>query len=64
MHTLQAQFSDVDDLLREAMRGHLHGRGSFMIEKQKLVPGRASFTVRYESAQYTGESDKTEVTLR
>ena len=23
MHTLQAKFSDVDDLLREAMHGHL-----------------------------------------
>lgn len=38
--------------------------GSLMIEKQRLVPGKASFTMKYESANYKGESDETEVILR
>ena len=61
MHTLQAQFSDVDDLLREAIRGHLQGHGSFVIENSgrigplvELLAAAQQFPNEYASVSFAG----------
>mgnify|MGYP001340746372 CR=1 FL=1 len=61
MRTLQAQFSDVDDLLREAMHGHLHGHGPFIIENSgrigplvELLAAAQQFPAEYASVSFAG----------
>ena len=61
MNTIQAQFSNVDDLLREAMHGQLHGHGSFLIENSgrigplvELLAAAQQFPAEYSSVSFAG----------
>lgn len=61
MHALKAQFSDVDDLLREAAHGRLRGHGSIVIENSgrigpliELFAGAQQFPSEYKSISFAG----------
>ncbi len=61
MQTVQAHFSVVDDLLKEAASGHLHEHGSFLIEKSgrigplvELLAAAQQFPVEYASVFFAG----------
>lgn len=61
MHALQAQFSDVDDLLREAAHGRLRNHGSIVIENSgrigplvELLAGAQQFPAEYASVSFEG----------
>ena len=61
MYAFQAQFSDVDDLMREAAHGRLRDHGSIVIEKSgrigpliELLAGAQQFPGEYDSISFAG----------
>src|SRR3546814_14577678 len=61
MHSLHAQFSDVDDLLREAVHGRLRDHGSIVIQNSgrigpliELLAGAQQFPGEYNSISFAG----------
>src|SRR3546814_13599502 len=62
MHSLHAQFSDVDDLLREAVHGRLRDHGSIVIQNSgrigpliELIAGAQQFPGEYNSISFAGK---------
>src|SRR3546814_9593996 len=61
MHSLHAQFSDVDDLLREAVHGRLRDHGSIVIQNSgrigpliELIAGAQQLPGEYNSISFAG----------